>query len=253
MDNRQAEVDEDFGQGAVAELGLKETIAEKLQRLEEKADVAQEELLALLYNCEMLEHIEWRTSMANHKRQGAMTTLKAKRDKLHSEAAEIHELHDEASQSKNAADRELAAAKNAMLDRQRAYEECKQSRASVIQEQKQLRDRQEKNMKAEADAKMDGQGDLDAEGEQRLRDKAKDISRLTVQDQLQKEHSGQRESTLEAQYNRLRQASHNPQDIETPQDMMIAMLSVKGDARPLMTLDALDALDALDDLDDHQG
>ena len=75
---------------------------------------------------------------------------------------------------------------------------------------------------------MDGQGDLDADGEQRLRDNAKDITRRTVQDQLLKENSGARESTLEAQYNRLRQASHNPQDIETPQDMMIAMLTVKG-------------------------
>jgi len=114
-----------------------------------------------------------------------------------------------------------------MLDRQRAYEECKQSRTTVIQERRQLAERQELNLKAEADAKLDGQGDLDAEGEQRLRDTAKSINSRIMQDQLLRDNSGTKEAKLEEQYHRLRLASHNPQDIETPQDMMVAMLSIK--------------------------
>jgi len=204
-----------------------ETAADKLRLLDERIGVVSEELSTISFNCDILDHVEWRTNVENHKREGKLQRLKERFTRLQAEAAELVELHDEALLAKGAAERELNAVRNAMLDRQRAYEECKQARAMVMQEQKHFKQGHEIGLKKEAEIKLDTAGELDAEGEQRLRENARDINKRMLQTHLLTDNSGNREGKLEEQYTRLRLASHNPHDIETPQDMMHAMLSLE--------------------------
>jgi len=383
-----------------------ETAADKLRLLDERIGVVSEELSTISFNCDILDHVEWRTNVENHKREGKLQRLKERFTRLQAEAAELVELHDEALLAKGAAERELNAVRNAMLDRQRAYEECKQARAmvrrrsvdhaqwprkllatytrssnsaqhrihhhthhhvhddvrhrtqqphtrsgipphqlhqahrnhvhmhvyhptqpplnllaksshlqmhhsthahtnahenmhhdtchplshacthasphappqvhtnistckhvlshlpaykprhpyyitnlhhihrrasqpsgtpsfvlalasQVMQEQKHFKQGHEIGLKKEAEIKLDTAGELDAEGEQRLRENARDINKRMLQTHLLTDNSGNREGKLEEQYTRLRLASHNPHDIETPQDMMHAMLSLE--------------------------
>eukprot|EP00326_Haptolina_ericina_P022740 CAMPEP_0181178250 /NCGR_PEP_ID=MMETSP1096-20121128/5622_1 /TAXON_ID=156174 ORGANISM="Chrysochromulina ericina, Strain CCMP281" /NCGR_SAMPLE_ID=MMETSP1096 /ASSEMBLY_ACC=CAM_ASM_000453 /LENGTH=639 /DNA_ID=CAMNT_0023266511 /DNA_START=21 /DNA_END=1940 /DNA_ORIENTATION=+ len=195
--------------------------------LNDRVERQLNEVQVLLADCETLEHIEARTNQSNHARQGKMQELRKLALKLQAEAEEVRALGDEAAVAMNAAKSELADAREAMIERQRSYQECRLSRSTVIHEQHELKARQEANIKAEFDAKLDGMGDLDAKGEADLHEKVAALSKRGVSETLTDQTLSNKVSLLEEQYKRIRLASHDPASIETPQDMMLTMLTME--------------------------
>ena len=199
----------------------------QLAAVRDRVTIAQAELRDMLYHCEVLAHMEQRTRMANHATEGELEELRHTLNKLAKEQAEIVEIGDDASEAVRIAKRELQAARDAHADQQRAYQDMVEQRSTVVTERKAGKEREKAFEAGEIAAKLDGQGELDAEGEMQLRRDANDAQAARVTSTIAKEAAMQEVSRAEEVYQKLRRATHDPEAISTPQDLLVTMLSME--------------------------
>lgn len=201
--------------------------AAQLALVRDRVAIAQAELKEMLFQCEVLAHMEQRTRMANHAVEGELDQLRHVINKLGKESDEINELAEDARDAMRNATRELASAREAHADQQRAYADMVEQRSTVITEKKSSKEREKAFEEGERAAKLDGQGELDAQGELELLRSANDITAARVMSTIEKETAAAEVSKAEEIYQKLRRSTHDPEAISTPQDLLVTMLSAK--------------------------
>jgi len=189
--------------------------------------VAQEELHEMLHSCEVLSFMEQRTRMANHRMEGECEKLRHLMLKLEKEEEEIRALGEDAAVARRDAVKQLNETREAHADQQRAYEDCKTQRKTVAKEKKAGKEREKAFEEGERAAKLDGQGELDDDGELMLKQKSNDVQAARVATQIEKETAITQVSHAEEVFQRLRRATHDPESIATPAVLVVTMLSSK--------------------------
>ena len=134
---------------------------------------------------------------------------------------------DDASEAMRGARKQLNDAREAHAEQQRTYEDCKNQRVTMAKEKKAGKEREKAFEEGEKAAKLDGQGELDADGELMLKQKSNDVQAAHVSIQLERESAQTQVSHIEEVFQRLRRATHDPESISTPQDLIMTMLSAK--------------------------
>jgi hypothetical protein len=201
--------------------------AAQLALVRDRVGLAQLELKEMLFQCEVLAHMEHRTRMANIAVEGELDQLRHVINKLIKEDEEIRELAEDARDAMRNATKELNAAREAHADQQRAYADMVEQRSTVISEKKSSKEREKAFEENERAAKLDGKGELDAQGELDLLRSANDITAARVATTIEKETAAAEVSKAEEIYQKLRRSTHDPEAISTPQDLLVTMLSAK--------------------------
>ena len=154
----------------------------------ERAATAPPQIDACLHQIETFEHIETRTKEENHARNGVVAELRRQRAQLLHEAVEVEALADEANAAMRVARRQLSAAKEAIEERRRSYEDCKTARSAVAEEKRKEAAMSAERAKAGRDARLDGQGDLDTMDEMTLLQRVQSMEAEAVVGNMAKEH-----------------------------------------------------------------
>ena len=116
--------------------------------------------------------------------------------KLQKEEEEIRELSEDAAEARKAALKQLGAAREAHADQQRAYEDLKMQRNTVNKEKGARKEREKAFEEGERAAKLDGQGELDEEGELLLKQKSNDVQAERVAAEIEREAATNKVSRL---------------------------------------------------------
>ena len=198
-----------------------------LDAMTERVRIAQEELNEMLHACEVLAYMEQRTRTANNKAEANLDQLKRSLNNLEREDQEIRALGEDASDAVRNARKQLVLAREAHANQQRAYEDCKAQRKTVISDKRKGKEREKALEERERAARLDGLGELDRKAEEDLKkaEAGQQLSKITAH--IEKEAAAEEVSKLEEVYNRLRRATHDPESIATPQDLYLTMVSAK--------------------------
>ena len=123
--------------------------------------------------------------------------------------------------------RRLHDAREAHVEQRRAYEDLKEQRKEVGLEKDKRKKREKEFEEGERAAKLDGQGELDEMGELQLRQKSNDVHAERIAIEIERERAQSSVSKAEEVFQRLRRATHDPESIATPKDLIVTMLSAK--------------------------
>lgn len=198
-----------------------------LEEMSKKVDEAAQTLGEMQHDCEVYAHMELRTFEANHKLGGEIDDLRHVMKELAVDEERLRELEEEAQQAARKARRALAEAKAAHAEQQRSYEEIKSNTSQVVADKQAKKKREEAFKEGEKNAFLDGAGELDEAGEEALKREALDMQTTMVAATLEKEAATAEEARLDAVFQRIRRATHDPESISTPQNLVIAVLSAK--------------------------
>ena len=222
-----------------------------LEEMKVLVDQANEALAQMQHDCQAYAYVEHRTFEANFKLGGLIDAQRSTMGELAKEEERLLEMQEEANQAMKVALRALAEAKVAHADQQRNYEDIKWQRAQVGADKKKQKEREKLFEAKQKDSLLDAQGELDEEAEEALRKEASEIQQHVVMATLEKEAATAEERRMAVIFQRLRRATHDPESIATPTDLMISMLSAseRGEALQAQISDGQELQSLL--LDEH--
>ena len=137
----------------------------QLRRLQEKVRVATEQLNEMVDHNAVLGHIEGRTVSKRLAAARRVDQMKHRCKKLDKEAEALREVGEEASGTIRAISSQVNKAHAALVEQRMQYEEAKSNRERLAAEDDAREYEKSKHRKSLHQAKLEGMGDLDREGE----------------------------------------------------------------------------------------
>ena len=216
-----------FRQRSLTEIMWEGPTPVALEQMAARVNEAIETLAGTLHDCEVYAHMEHRQADINHKLGGQIDNVRHAMGVLAKDEAKLRVLEEEAQQGVQLVRKQLAETKAAHAEQQRSHEDIKTQRQQFNKAKKDIKKREDAFVETERNAKLDGQGELTAEGEEALRHQATDVHMQQVTLAMEREKLTKEQRRVEEIFQKLRRATRDPEKIATPQDLMVSMLSAK--------------------------
>ena len=215
----------DFGKRSLTDVAKQGPTPAALGEMTERVNKAFETLGLTLRDGESYAYMEHRQSELNRKLGGQVDELRDEIGVVEKDNAKLRAAEEEAQQEAWLAMRQLYDARAALTDEQHSYEDIKTQRVQGNEDKDAIEKREMAFAETKLNARLDGDGELTAEGEAKLMQEATEMDAKALLAKMERDKTSAEEHQLEEKFETIRRAMHDPDAIQTPNDLVDAILS----------------------------